>query len=142
MRRLVILASQFARMRAHVESCLPLEACGLLAGSASMVKEVVPVTNAARSSVRFRMDPIEQLDAFTRIETQGWDLLGIFHSHPAGPDWPSATDIAEAAYRVVQIIWSRSEGIWQANGYWVDNGLVSEVELDAAGDESELQSSA
>ena len=35
-------------------------------------------------------------------------LIGIFHSHPAGPETASVTDIAEAAYEVVSVIWSRN----------------------------------
>ena len=93
-------------MRNHAESSSPLEACGLLAGKDGFVREVFLITNQAQSPVRFRMDPIEQLHAFDQMEAAGLELLGIFHSHPSGPETPSPTDIAEAAYQVVQIIWS------------------------------------
>jgi len=112
-----------------VDACLPLEACGLLAGAADVVREVLPVANQIQSPARFRMDPMEQLRAFDWIESHGLELLGIFHSHPAGPDRPSTTDIAEAAYRVVQVIWSRAQGVWEANGYWIEDGRISDVEL-------------
>jgi proteasome lid subunit RPN8/RPN11 len=75
------------------------------------------------------MDPREQLRAFERIEAGGWDLLGIFHSHPAGPDHPSATDIAEAAYDVVQIIWSPRAGGWNARAFSIRDGHLFEVKL-------------
>ncbi len=127
-------------MLQYMESCSPLEACGLLAGNDGFVKEVFLIENQAQSTVRFRMDPIEQLKAFDRIETTGLDLLAIFHSHPSGPETMSATDIAEAAYPVVQIIWSRSNpyatgaslqptDIWRARGFWIENGKTIEVTL-------------
>ncbi len=123
-------------MWAHLESCVPLEGCGLLAGKGDSVSEVLVISNQARSAVRFRMDPAEQVQAFTGIENRGLDLVGIFHSHPAVPtsasmpyNRPSATDIAEASYPVVHVIWSRPNGTWQAEGFWVENGQVSEVRL-------------
>ncbi len=96
------------------------------------MQEVLPVRNAARSPVRFRMDPAEQLRAFDWMQSNGLDLLGIFHSHPAGPDVPSPTDIAESAYTVVQLIWSYAQGAWKVRGFWIENGRLSDVKLDAA----------
>jgi [CysO sulfur-carrier protein]-S-L-cysteine hydrolase len=80
----------------HVDAHAPLEACGLLAGRGARVEAVLPIANAEQSPARFRMDPIEQLHAFEWIDTHEFELLGIFHSHPAGPEAVSLTDIAEA----------------------------------------------
>jgi proteasome lid subunit RPN8/RPN11 len=132
MRHLRLTGTQVENMRLHVEACLPLEACGLLAGVGDAVREVIPISNQAASPVRFRMDPIEQLRALDRIEAQGQDLLGIYHSHPGGPDEPSATDIAEAAYQAVYVIWSRSRGRWAMKAFWIEGDGISEVELDTA----------
>lgn len=132
MRQIKLTRAQIAEMRGHIEACLPFEACGLLAGSDGTVREVIPVTNQARSPARFRMDSIEQLRAFHRIEARGLELLGIFHSHPGGPRAPSVTDVAEAAYKVVYIIWSRSQDTWEADSFWIEHGLISEVKLSVA----------
>ena len=113
----------------YVDSHLPLEACGLLAGTDNRVEKVIGVRNQAQSPVRFVMDPYEQLRAFDWIESSGLDLLGIFHSHPAGPETASATDIVEAAYEVIHVIWSRIEDRWRARGFWIENGDASEVTL-------------
>ncbi|HEX6270846.1 MAG TPA: M67 family metallopeptidase [Anaerolineales bacterium] len=113
----------------YVQSHTPLEACGLLAGTNNRVEKVIGVRNQAQSPVQFVMDPLEQLKAFDWIESNGLDLLGIFHSHPAGPETASATDIAEAAYEVVHIIWSQIENRWQARGFWIENGEASKVAL-------------
>lgn len=124
-------------MRAYVEACLPAEACGLLAGSDGAVQEILPITNEAHSAVRFRMAPEEQLKAFNLIEDSGLELLGIFHSHPAGPEEPSATDIAEASYEVTQVIWSRKGETWGVRGFSIRNGSTSEVKLYVADGESQ-----
>jgi proteasome lid subunit RPN8/RPN11 len=116
-------------MITHVDSHAPLEACGLLVGLNSKVESVIEVTNQAQSTVRFMMDPIEQLKAFEWIEDNGLDLVGIFHSHPAGPETVSPTDIAEAAYAVVHVILARGDALWSARGFWIENGSFREVPL-------------
>ena len=121
--------SLIAEMIAYVDQRAPLEACGLLAGKAARAEKMLGVLNQAQSKVRFVMDPYEQLHAFDWIESNGLDLVGIFHSHPAGPETASATDIAEAAYPVVQVILSRAGPHWQTRGFWIEDGTASEVTL-------------
>jgi [CysO sulfur-carrier protein]-S-L-cysteine hydrolase len=116
-------------MRRHVAAQAPLEACGLLAGKQDSVETVLRVRNAERSPVRFRMDAQEQYNAFEWIDANGLDLVGIFHSHPSGPETVSPTDIAQAAYEVVHIIWSRPKRTWNARGYWIEKGKATEVTL-------------
>jgi proteasome lid subunit RPN8/RPN11 len=128
-RQLIMSKEHWRQMLQHVDSHTPLEACGLLAGRDDQVENVIEVLNQAQSPVRFVMDPHEQLKAFDWIEASGLDLLGIFHSHPAGPETASVTDIAEAAYDVVHLIWSRREDRWQARGFWIQDEVVSEVIL-------------
>jgi proteasome lid subunit RPN8/RPN11 len=115
-----------------VEQNAPLESCGLLAGKNDQVGKVIFVQNQAQSPARFVMDPYEQLKAFDWIESNGLDLLGIFHSHPVGPETASAADIAEAAYEVVYLIWSRKQDYWIARGFWIENGTATEVHLQIA----------
>ena len=121
-------------MRSNVASKAPEEACGMIAGQVEgdiyQVKAVIPATNILHSPVRFRVDPQEQLAAFNRIEEQDWELLGIYHSHPGGPDKPSPTDIAEAYYpEAVYLVWSCRTGAWTCRGFMIQNGVVSEIPL-------------
>ena len=120
---------QWQDMGDHVARQVPLEACGLLAGKNDRVEEVIFVRNRAQSPERFVMDPYEQLNAFDWLESNGLDLLGIFHSHPNGPETLSATDVAEAAYEVVHLVWSLHGEIWGLRGFWIENGQVFEVSL-------------
>jgi [CysO sulfur-carrier protein]-S-L-cysteine hydrolase len=126
---LIIFQDQYADMLQHVTEHAPLEACGLLAGKNGRVEKVLPIRNQAQSPVRFVMDPYEQLQAFEWIDSQELDLIGIFHSHPTGPEMVSATDIKEAAYEVVHIIWSHLDRAWRPRGFWIQDGQAYEVTL-------------
>lgn len=128
-RRLILQPDQRDEMLRHVAAHAPLEACGLLAGKEDKVERVLFVRNQAQSPTRFVMDPYEQLQAFEWMDTHALDLVGIFHSHPRGPETVSETDIREAAYEVVHLIWSRSEGSWRMRGFWIEEGQASEVAL-------------
>ena len=131
MQSLTLTKEQYQKMIAYVDSHLPLEACGLLAGHDSKVEIVLEVTNQAQSAVRYVMDPIEQLNAFEWIDSNKLDLIGIFHSHPTGPETVSPTDIVEAAYAVVYVILARVDSAyaWRARGFWIEKGTYSEVTL-------------
>ena len=129
MQSLTLTKEQLQKMIAHVDSLSPLEACGLLAGRNSKVETVLAVTNQAQSPTRYVMDPIEQLNAFEWIDSQNMELLGIFHSHPTGPETVSPTDIAQAAYAVVYVILARVENLWSARGFWIEDGAFREVAL-------------
>ncbi len=132
MQSLTITNEQLNTMIAHVDSQLPLEACGLLAGRGSRVESVIEVTNRAQSPVRYVMDPIEQLKAFEWIDSQGLELLGIFHSHPTGPETISPTDIADSAYLVVHVVLSRMHGEWRARAFWIEDEGHREVPLEVS----------
>jgi proteasome lid subunit RPN8/RPN11 len=127
--KLILTRKHWQAMRRHVARRVPLEACGLLGGKNSQVVITLGVPNSERSPVRFCMDAREQWRAFKSIEAAGLELVGIYHSHPNGPANPSPTDVAEATYAAVQVIWQRQEGRWAARGFWIEGGKVTEVAL-------------
>lgn len=129
---LILNRQQVREITDYVDRHAPLEACGLLAGKNERVEKVLFVQNQAQSPVRFVMDPYEQLQALEWIDSNGLDLLGIFHSHPAGPETVSPTDIAEAAYAVVHVICSRRNGEWTLRGFWIEDGDPTEAPLQIA----------
>jgi len=115
---LTLSPAHWRQMLRHVQNCLPEEACGLIAGKHGIVDTLFIVENELHSPVRFRMKPEDQLKALIWMENHRKDLLGIYHSHPSGPDYPSFTDMAENAYpHVVMLIWSPSLTGWQLHGY-------------------------
>jgi len=120
-RKLSVSSQQVEAMRRHVENCYPEEGCGILGGFDDRVEWVIPVTNRLHSSTRFEMDPQEQVDAFYKIEEAGGIVLGIFHSHPAGPEFPSDSDIrASTSLEAVHIIWYPLDEDWTFQAYWIN----------------------
>jgi proteasome lid subunit RPN8/RPN11 len=85
---------------AHAERDRPRECCGLLAGRRRHVRLALPMRNVARGTRRFRMNDAEHIAVrrVLRELTPGLDIVGVYHSHPAGRAWPSPTDVAEAHY--------------------------------------------
>ena len=128
--KLILSRKQWQAMRRHVSRRLPNEACGLLAGKGAQVRFTRGIPNTERSPVRFRMAPMAQWRAFQKIESAELDLIGIYHSHPKGPDAPSPTDIAEALYPVAQVIWFRVNGSWLARAFNIHAGKVTEISLE------------
>jgi len=120
-----------AEIFAHLNAHQPNEACGVLGGQGGRVLKVYPVSNATPSPVRYTMEPNEQVRAMMEIEERGWELVGIFHSHPAGPPVPSETDVAEAYYpdSAYVICAPDSDGGWQARAFELKNGTAREIEL-------------
>ncbi|HZD56017.1 MAG TPA: M67 family metallopeptidase [Anaerolineales bacterium] len=118
-------------MQADVSRRAPEEACGLVAGRDNTGVEVIPVTNALHSPVRYRMDPNEQLEAFNRIEELGLEIVAIYHSHPSGPSYPSPTDVGEAFYpEAVYLIWFGSTHGWDCRGFLIREAEVEEIRIE------------
>ena len=77
----------------------PNECCGMLAGRGEVVLEVFPGRNTDRSPKTYLMHPEDQLRAFRTMDEQGWELVGIYHSHPHTVACPSRTDRERAVDR-------------------------------------------
>ena len=129
-KKLILPRKQWLTIEHYVSEHAPLEACGLLAGKNDTVQKVFVIRNQAQSPVRFVMDPLEQLNAFEWIDSNNFDLLAIFHSHPNGPETVSVTDIAEAAYAVIHIVCSQKNGRWLARGFWIEDKQAFEISLE------------
>jgi proteasome lid subunit RPN8/RPN11 len=78
----------------HARSGAPDEVCGVVGLRDGRIVSLIPARNAAATPrVRFTFDD----DGYRRVmevEREGLEV-GIFHSHPASPAYPSATDRAE-----------------------------------------------
>jgi len=91
-----------ARLRAWAAEARPREACGLLIGRrrggecrvsrAVLADNVAPADRASR----YEVDPLAVVAADRRARVEGLALVGVWHSHPAGPALPSERDRREA----------------------------------------------
>ena len=124
-------AAQFDQMLAHVLADPTRERCGLLAGQAGRVRQVLPVPNVLNSPWAYRMGGQEFVEAMRVCD---FEPLGIFHSHVAGPPTPSPTDVAEVTYPdAVYIIISLHQSPPSVRGFRILGRQVSEVELKVEG---------
>ena len=96
MRHLLLPPAAAEAIRSHEAFSLPEECCGLLAGVPDAVRFVYPLTNANPSPTSFTIEPAEHFHSWRHATSNGWDLIGAFHSHPSGPSHPSKTDLALA----------------------------------------------
>jgi proteasome lid subunit RPN8/RPN11 len=97
------------------------------------VKIAIPMTNILHSSSKFRVDPKEQYDVFCWMDTNGLELVGIYHSHPDGPSYPSKTDQDEAYYpEIVHIIWAQVDEKWISKAFLFDPPRFREIEIQSA----------
>ena len=131
MKRLRLPRPYYEAMLAQLADAYPLEACGLMAGRDGLVTQLYPVSNILRSPYAYEMDPHEQLRAILEMEAAGWELLAIYHSHPRGPQVPSATDVErayypEAAWLIVSLA-EQSQPVVRA--FTIIDGQVDEIIL-------------
>jgi proteasome lid subunit RPN8/RPN11 len=80
----------------------PYECCGLIAGPPRTDGQPVrgerfyPCRNAAESAKVYTLDPLDHLRAERDAEANGWEIVGVVHSHTHSEPYPSPTDIAQA----------------------------------------------
>ena len=115
-------------MAAHLESCLPEEGCGLLAGRGSDVTLMLPIENSEHSPIHYHMEHRALIEAFHLVDQLGLEMLGAFHSHPLGPAGVSASDIREWQYpEATIVVCSRVGALWSARGFVVEEGDAREI---------------
>lgn len=96
---LEINTGAIAAIIAAAQEAAPAEACGILLGTGSHIKEAVRTMNAAPDPLRhFEIDPVALIAAHKAARAGGLEVLGYFHSHPNGLARPSTTDAASAAH--------------------------------------------
>ena len=108
----------------------PVEACAMLFGESTQdearVKKIVVTSNMLRSPVRFMIDPETIIAAFDDAEKEGFEFIGLFHSHPA-PAEPSSVDLRYMKLwgRAYWLILSLTNYCLAA--YQIENGSVKKI---------------
>ncbi|WP_164545676.1 M67 family metallopeptidase [Paenibacillus albus] len=120
-------------------AAMPNEACGVLAGTIQRIDGGAPVVNvthvysilnaAAEDGVNnsFAFEPASWIQTLYHMQNNRQSLVGYYHSHPASPPLPSASDmigIREAAardtsYWIISLANSARQPVVQP--YWIHN---------------------
>jgi predicted GIY-YIG superfamily endonuclease/proteasome lid subunit RPN8/RPN11 len=96
--RITILKSALRDLLMESINAFPAEACGLLLGHGLGIEHVQPALNVhSTPRTHFEIDPQALVDAHRAARQGGPEVLGYYHSHPAGPAGPSATDREQAS---------------------------------------------
>ncbi|MFB6163571.1 MAG: desampylase [Haloarculaceae archaeon] len=104
---LVLTRAAYDAVVAHAREGAPEEICGVLGGArgagagddpdrATTVHRTANAAAAPRTA--YAIDPEEQLTVLETIEDGDLDVVGFYHSHPAGPPRMSATDRERATW--------------------------------------------
>ncbi len=132
----------------HGESAYPEEGAGLLLGliedgDLRRVLRTLPLPNRWEDETRtrrYRIDPLDLLDAEEKAEEDGLTILGIYHSHPDHPPRPSDFDLERAlpfyTYVITEV---RSGGAVESRAWRLaeDRGRFEEEDLTVVPDPKE-----
>lgn len=116
-----------------VDHCLaeaPNEGCGLIAVSDGTVVKVYGTANQDASPFGFTVPPEEHYKALTDAESHGWEIGGVFHSHPNGTARLSMVDVDRALdpdwfYLVIGLDGEPQLRVWR-----ILDGQISEVPVE------------
>ena len=124
--------SQIKQLKDEAYLSNPIEACALLFGKISktayLVKKIVVAKNILNSTVEFAINPQFIVVELKKAETEGLDLVGFFHSHPARA-YPSTVDLENMKFwtKPVWLIFSLTEN--EIAAYMLRNNLLEKIEL-------------
>lgn len=125
-----LTAGQYQQMIESVQRVYPEEGCGILAGKETTVECVLPVENELHLPTRFLMKAEDQLKMFLELDEKKIDMIGIYHSHPHGPDHPSETDVNENYYPdAAYLICSKQNEDWLVRAYRFDRSEFSPIQI-------------
>ncbi len=128
------------QMIAHAHRGVPLEACGLFAGTVTADGEdadvlcFFPTDNEAASSKVYTVPAKAFLQADRAAEDQGWQLLGVMHSHTHTDAYPSPTDVRQAPDESWHyVIVSLRDDLPSLRSYRIVGGEITEEAVELAG---------
>ncbi len=125
-----------AAMIEHARSTLPAECCGLLSGANGVITDWHPLRNDAdRPETRYFATPEELFAAMRRIRDADQKLLGIYHSHPRTPAYPSSADVEMAFYPEAVYFIISLESQVDLRAYRIEGAKIDRVEVIITGDE-------
>lgn len=110
----------------HLEGAYPHEGAGLLLGTAvdgdKRVRAVLPLGNEREESARhnrYLITPEQMMRGELEAARLGWDVIGVFHSHPDHPARPSEFDRDWALPWYSYIITSVQDGKAAVSRSWL-----------------------
>jgi proteasome lid subunit RPN8/RPN11 len=131
-----VLAPVLTDIKEQATRALPCESCGLLSGNGALITTAHPLRNeSAKPETRYFASPEDLLGAMRQMRDAGRSLMGIYHSHPRTPAYPSASDVEMAFYpEAVYFIISLESGI-DVRAFKIDKGRIEDIAISIEGAE-------
>jgi proteasome lid subunit RPN8/RPN11 len=109
----------------HAQAASTLEVCGLIGARDGIPTTCYPLDNVSeQAETRFAPDPGQQVEAMRTLRERGETLFAIFHSHPAAPALPSASDREQLGYpeTLYLIVSLNTKGVLEMRGFRLEEG--------------------
>ncbi len=120
-------------MLAHARREPRLECCGLLAGRDAAISAIFSTKNASgNAATSYEIAPDDLFRMMRAIRAARLELLGIYHSHPQGDNFPSARDLERAFYpdAAYFIVSPRAETQNPVRAFSIRDALVAELPVE------------
>ncbi|MCI0486520.1 MAG: M67 family metallopeptidase [Blastocatellia bacterium] len=125
-----------AAMEEEAERARPRECCGLLSGKDRVITDFHPLRNeAAEPETRYFASPEDLFAAMQRIREAGQALLGIYHSHPRTPAYPSLSDVEMAFYPEAIYFIISLEPRTHLRAFRIEGSRIEDVRISLISDE-------
>ena len=121
-------------MIAHAKEDVPNECCGIIAGKDGAATKLYRAINAEASPFRYSVDPKDLLRIYRDLDSNGWDVFVIYHSHTHTEAYPSKTDVLLAAWEdaLYVIVSLEDDDKPVVRAFRITDGNVTEEEVEVA----------
>ena len=129
-KRVEITNAIAAAIADHARREHPAECCGLLSGSNGLITDIHQLRNDAdKPETRYFATPEELFAAMRRIRDSGQSLLGVYHSHPRTPAYPSASDVEMAFYPEAFYFIISLEPSIELRAFKIEDARIEDVDI-------------
>jgi proteasome lid subunit RPN8/RPN11 len=127
-----------AAIEEHARRARPAECCGLLSGNDGVITDTHPLRNdAVKPETRYFATPEDLFAAMRRIRESNRVLLGIYHSHPRTPAYPSASDVEMAFYPEAFYFIISLEPKIELRAFRIEGSKIENVTVSVVGKEND-----
>ena len=114
----------------HALESRPAECCGLLSGRDSIITDIHPLRNDAdEPETKYFATPEDLIAATRRMREAGQSLLGVYHTHPRTPAYPSASDVEMAFYPEAFYFIISIEPRVELKAFKIEGSRIEDVEI-------------
>jgi proteasome lid subunit RPN8/RPN11 len=123
---LSIQSSTIQKIKEYCYNQLPSEGYGFLAGTNQVITHFFPIEHVNQGTCTFEFDPSAYLHNIKKMRDLKLDWLGIVHSHPHQPAYPSSRDQRywHLPEKSCWIITFKSKEDFQLSAYYIKNHEV------------------